>query len=52
MCTNLKRGFYGTQYHPIPLVENDSYVIKKRPICKDLTVESIGNIQDNNCCNI
>jgi hypothetical protein len=23
------RGFYGTQYHPVPPIEKDSYVIEK-----------------------
>jgi hypothetical protein len=23
----IPRGFYGTQYHPVPPVENESYVI-------------------------
>jgi hypothetical protein len=31
--------FYGTQYHPIPHVEKDSYVIEKGHICNDSTVE-------------
>jgi hypothetical protein len=31
--------FYGTQYHRVPPVEKDSYVIEKKHICKDLTVE-------------
>jgi hypothetical protein len=31
--------FYSTQYHPIPPVEKDSYLIKKGLVCKDLIVE-------------
>jgi hypothetical protein len=34
-----KEVFYGTQYHHVPPVEKDSYVIEKGPICKDPMVE-------------
>jgi hypothetical protein len=35
----LSRGFYGTQYHPVPPVEKGLVCNIKGPICKDPTVE-------------